>query len=161
MLFASEEEIILFLNKTANKVLPVVQGKILNKLKDNIFKYTYSWDYFPNKVYADGSGNPTFEFQNSWEWKEVSSTMYSIVSNLFQNWMSMTFKTANRENPGGIHAYGGKEDIREKLASLLNIDGKFGHKERQPFWDITIEELDKDIYNLFEKEFKKYGVIRF
>lgn len=126
-----------------------MSGEIRERLVHHIQAYTYY--PLPNKVYEGGSGEPSFEFEQSYRWKGVKMSLSQVSNELYNAWEKMTIDKST-----GRHWEDGK-DMRKQLADMLNVDGVVGHKKRKPYWDLFIEETDKTIDDRFKGKLKKMG----
>ena len=150
----------LILSSIVEDVIDEVSNKILARLQWNIMKYTYMFDYFPNKIYFDNTGNPTFEFLHAWVRDDIRKAGKSLTRQIFYDYSNMKFDPKKY-----LHGSPSRGDEREKLAEILNVSGKPGEweaKERAPYWKITIEELFGGglITQMFDDAFRKRGIIR-
>jgi hypothetical protein len=146
----------------AEQIIDIVSDRIYKKLRWNIMQYVYAHGGLPNKIYEndgspEGQRMPSFEFMDAFHWDnlhwenlQVAST--SLTRELFYDWSGMTV------NPSTGRHYQEGTDTREALADFLNIDGVFGFKERLPFWDITISEIDSEIDSYFKDAISLLGI---
>jgi len=160
MSYSNQKELDVAISKALEKCVNYLSDKMLKCLKDRIWEDTYSKDYYPNKVYVD-DGIPTFEFLNAFEFEGIKTRISEVSNKLFYNWMDMSSPSMGRPYVHGNYEKG--EDRRSDLASILNVTGKdgnndFGGKERAPFWDNTIKEINdnfdkwaREAYNLYLK----------
>jgi hypothetical protein len=150
-----------------DKVIEEVSKKILKILQKHIKEDVYEFDG-SNKVYFNGSGKPTFQFYQAWDWKAMKKTVNQITKELVYDPRNMDF-----DPDKWLHgSFAG--DARKTLMDILNKpfkgDGmrtsslKFGNtflsKRRRPYWDLTIEELNETIDRLILSELQKFGNIR-
>lgn len=161
MNFKTPQQYKLAVEKILQNVINEIADEILEKLKQNIITYTYEYDYFPNKIYANGSGEPTYEFLDSWFVDKASIIANQIVGEIFHNPMSMSAPSASQPYVHGNYRQG--TDRRTRLADILNVSGvdsenDFGGKLRQPYFDKTIEWLNKNWNTLGKKHLAKYGI---
>jgi hypothetical protein len=122
-------------------------------LQRMIWEKTYNFEYYPNKMYYNGTRNATFQFYRAFKWKKIEWGLMSIKRELFYDWQSMKFDPTTF-----LHADALGNDMREQLADILNINGTAGRKLREPFWDITINDLfiNDGIKGLFDSALNKY-----
>jgi hypothetical protein len=122
-------------------------------LQKMIWEKTYSFEYYPNKMYYNNTKNATFQFYRAFRWKKIERSLTEVKRELFYDWESM------RTDPATfLHADPSGTDMREQLADILNVSGEAGDKQRQPFWDITIADLFAagGIKDLFDSALNKY-----
>lgn len=147
----------------AEKVIENVSLKVLEYLKVNIKKYVYEYGD-SNEIYHAGTGEATFEFYNSFIWKDMVKSVSLVTKELFYDYSKMDYKKEtwlHGSDPAKVKEQGG--DARKFLAEILNVEGHtsklFISKKRRPYWDITIEELfdGKEMDKMFDAEFRKAG----
>jgi hypothetical protein len=148
----NQKEIETVLNRILLDVINEVSVLVRKELQEEIKESVYEFDYFPNKFYEGGSGNPSFEFEESFRWKETRVSKNEVSKQLFNSWQSMTVDKLT-----GRHFEGGK-DMRSKMADLLNVDGVVGHKERSAYWDNFVSLMDNEIDTFFLDAIKKRGL---
>ena len=118
-------------------------------------------------IYFDGSGRPTFQFYEAWDWLGIKRTLGSVIRELMYDPSNMDYDPNTWLHGSTI---GG--DARSNLADILNkpfkgdgmrtsglmIGNSYFSKKRKPYWDITIEELfDKGkIKEMIDKELAKF-----
>jgi len=150
----------------SEEVIEKVSAKILKKLQANIKKYVYEYGG-ANKVYYDGSGKPTFQFFEAWDWQSIKHTLSSVARELMYDPSGMDYDPET-----WLHGstFGG--DARANLADILNkpfrgdgmrtsglmMGNSYMSKKRKPYWDITIDELfDRDgIKKMIDIELRKF-----
>ena len=134
-------------------------GISMGYLQKMIWEKTYTNDYFPNVAYytpikskkyallqeyiltdeINEGAMPTFQFFRAFRWRPIKRGINDIKKQLFYDWGSMQYN-------GDTFLHGNPDmDMREQLADILNVSGSPGsftrNKMRQPYWDITINEL--------------------
>jgi hypothetical protein len=158
----------LIYTKLLNNIVDGISKEILEKLKDNINQYTYTYEHgdFYNFKYSgkklsnykiftqERTQLPTFEFREAFEINKLKTIIGKVVSQIFYNYQSMSVVPKY-----GIHYDNEFGDSRKKLAEWLNIDGEFGGKERKPYFDLTLQWIDNNLFNLIDKHFKQNGII--
>jgi hypothetical protein len=146
------------LSKVMVKVIEDVTNFMMIELEDSIEKNTYKFDYYPNIYYYNGRKTPTRQFEHAFHFDEIVNNMREVIAELSYHWQEMDW---DQETLHGND----KDDMRERLAELLNIDGLSGMKERQPYWDIFIEDmfqggkLKRAFDQAMKVEFGKIGAI--
>lgn len=157
----NQDQLILAMNGIAEQVIIIVSEKVLQQLQENINKYTYEYGGYPNKDYYHGFGIPTFQFKRAWELSNIKKEILNVTRELFHNWAKMDYEP-------DFYLHGSEEygDVREMLAEYLNVSGNAPtsvfYKERQPYWDITMEELfgGGGLEKMFSQELSKFGFIK-
>jgi hypothetical protein len=119
------------------EVISEVSPDIRERIVKHIIAYTYEFDPRPNSVYEGGSGQPSYEFEQSYRWRGVKRSLREVSNELFNDWAQMTVDRVT-----GRHWDNG-EDFRKQLASAMNIEGTFAHKKRAAYWDRFLLEMDK------------------
>lgn len=156
----------LALSKIAERVISNVSAQVLKYLRENIIKYVYEYGS-SNEIYHAGSGEATYEFYNSFEWKEIKRNVAILSKELFYNYSKMNYDKntwLHGSDPAKIKKQGG--DARKFLADILNVEGLTSSlwisKPRRPYWDITIDELfnNRKIDKMFDVELRKVGFKR-
>ena len=151
-------------------IIDDISNEILAVLKHSIDLNTYEYEHGDpyNYQYAkfnrsDWTGKnkkrtalPTFEFREAFMVDTIKNTISSHINEIFYNWRSMSI-----DKDMGIHYDMVKGDIREALATMLNIDGELGGKARQPYFDITMTWIDANWDRLISKYFRKYGITHY
>jgi hypothetical protein len=143
------------LGEIAERAINAVSQDIYDKENDrgrlyaNILADTYEADGEPNHYYLGGSGKPSYEFLNTWDWTKTVNTPLGVMKKLYYDYGSMQYDPENY-NPGDPK----RGDQRAILADLLNITGSdngyFGGKYRKPFWSDTMTDL-----------FERGGIVEF
>lgn len=136
------------------EVIDSMSPEIKQMLQDKIIRYTYEYDYFPNYKYedlSDRSGIPSFEFLNAFRWKGSKKSLNQVSNEFFYMWSSM------KTDPNTGKHYEGR-DTRKDLADMLNTIGIVGHKQRGNYWDIFLDELDKEIDGMYLRALKQAGL---
>lgn len=146
----------------AATIIRNVSKRVLELLQDNIKEYVYN-SHGPNSVYLNGSKKPSYEFLNAWKWDDIEKNIQGVTRRLFYNWQGMGVDEGGYKH-SSVSEYW-PIDTREYLADYLNVHGKDSSLwisvERQPFWNITIAELEAQfIYKWFDEEARKLGLIR-
>lgn len=164
------------LNSVIEEVLESVSKRVLDALKQHIYKDTYKFEYWPNRMYHSrgaGDGYPTFQFLDAWKLSEMKRTVSGAVKELFYDYSGMDF-----EAESWLHGsrWG---DARENLAEILNVAGYtsslmvssvVGHyvpndrpfsKFRAPYYDLFITDMfaKGELQSIFVEEFAEMGFI--
>lgn len=153
----NESQIQSVLMSILEEILVKTEDEIREKLVYYIRKKTYQNDYFPNKYYqdgdgTDGSGEPSYEFEQAWEWNGMKVSKKELSDKLYYGWRNMTV-----DRLLGRHWEDGR-DTRESLAEMMNVSDIVGYKEREPYWDIFINEINNKIYSMWKKELISKGL---
>jgi hypothetical protein len=147
------------LKKAITSCIEHLSDKILECVQDHIQKDTYG--SLPNKVYNNGTGNPTFEFKNAFKFEGIKNSVKEISNKLFYDWTTMSTPSQSNKYLHGNFNEG--QDRRSILAELLNVNGidggnDWGGKERQAFWDNALKDINnkfdgwaREAYNKFMK----------
>lgn len=152
----NDKEVSQYLFKVLIEVIKRMEDRIRDELVDYIKTSTYQNDYFPNYVYENGdgsfgSGQPSFEFEQAWRWKGMIVTRKQISDELFYAWKNMTIDRVT-----GRHWNG--KDTRSILADMMNVSGVVGNKDREPFWDLFIAKIDREIDTMWRAELIREGL---
>ena len=150
-------------------VIENASSAILDKLQDDIMTYTYTLEYFPNKMYHSSlpkgsSYHPTFEFMLAWVFSSMKRTVTGRVKELYYDSSQMNFDP-NTWLHGST--FGG--DARANLADILNVSGytselmagsRHFSKLRQPYWDLFITSMvvKGEVNTLFRNELSRMGI---
>ena len=137
-------------------VIKEVSAKALVLLEKHLMDDVYKYDYYPNKVYEDGTGKPTFQFQKAFAFKEISKVLNTVSSTLFYDYETMD--SPSPEHPTRHGNYKKGRDNREQLAEMLNKRAIVGGKMRNLYWDNFINELSQNIDEWFYSEYSKKGI---
>jgi len=153
----NEKDIEIALNRVLLEVVKEVGVVMRERLVEYIKESTYRNDYFPNYEYENGdgsagSGEPSYEFEQAWRWKGSVASLKEISDELYYAWENMTI-----DRFSGRHWEDG-QDTRKKLADMMNVSGIVGHKEREPYWDLFIKEMDKTVDSLWKKKLQSKGL---
>jgi hypothetical protein len=156
----NNNQLVKLFSTIATAIIFQVSEEVLEILRKNIEDYTYG--ELPNIEYYDGTGKPTYQFLNAFEFTKIKKQLNTVLTELWYDWMSMEY-----DGETWLHGYPG-EDNRQTLADILNVDDYLGFsshgKPRKPYWDITINELfnggrlEKLFDDYTEFEFKKRGI---
>jgi hypothetical protein len=147
-----------------DSVASEVYGKEENKglLYGNILGYTYGFNLgrIKNEMYWNETQEPTYEFLNSFEWTSTVDTPFGTTKKLYYNSDLMAYDPETYK-----HGSQKRGDQREVLADLLNVSGMdrdsdFGGRWREPFWNITLSELEKAIPDFFDDILYAQGFTR-
>jgi len=149
------------LSEIAESVILSASKDILNLLQKRIMEDTYLYDTNPRTWYYDKTGKPTYEFLNSFRWKDVSNTVVEVTRELFYNWESMSYNAAKFKHGSFLSG-----DMRKQLADILNVNGidtpnDWGGRERLAYWDNFLDDLFNStrLVNMFKKYLSKYGQV--
>lgn len=132
--------------------------EIRERLVKHIQLYTYEFDPRGNYRYehgdgkTEGSGEPSYEFEQSYRWKGIKVSLGQVSNELYNAWESMTIDRST-----GRHWDNG-QDFRKQLADAMNVNGVFAHKKRKAYWDLFVEELDKTFDARFVSALKRAGL---
>jgi len=153
-------ELAAVLNEIVDKIMPIVQKNISEELHENILKWVYYEDYFPNKYYYNKTGIPTWQFLNSFLWKDNPISTLGSSKILYYAWETLSFDPLT-----ALHGSERGGDARENLAEILDVEGYdkgiFGGKLRGAFWKNTMDDLlSGTIESWFKTQFANYGVIK-
>jgi len=168
-------------------ILRIVISNACEKIKDVLYAHilqdTYLYDERANKTYVTGykKWQPTImftdpiyssvmgartytndkgeiaqselaslQFLNSFRWEDsLEETVNSVANRLF---FDNELEVNTRYN---FH-------VADNFAEMFNTSGEVSGKERLPYWDLFIEELNgsgfDSIENILKREFSKYGI---
>ena len=147
-----------------SSVLPKIQNQVLEVVQDHILRDTYGASRrgeSVNKLYADGSGKPTYEFLDSFLWAKTKKTINGMVANLYHDYTKMINRSPSSSYPYGTHTDSGMDyNFRQGIADALNNSGYIYGKNREPFWDNAINEINDNIYKWIDKELRPLGFTR-
>lgn len=164
---------IFLMQNIMERVIKRVSADVLEIVKMYIDSNVYeaAQDVSPRKWYVDKTAKPTYEFRNAFHFGEIEKGINSLVTSLFYDWETMSVGTTNLEssdNKSGdyIHTQGG--DFRRQMAEAFNVDGfvdgDFGSRKREPYWDNIIMDLFESgtLKKLFDtyiiEEFRVFGI---
>ena len=133
------------------EVISEMSSDIRERIVEHIRRYTYEFDPRPNAVYEGGSGEPSYEFEQSYRWRGIKRSLTEVSNELFNDWSKMTIDKST-----GRHWDNGR-DFRKQLADAMNIEGTFAHKKRAAYWDRFLAEMDKTIDVRFRDKLKSNG----
>lgn len=143
-------------------VIEDVSDWLLDKLVQQIKKDVYG--KVPNKWYTKGSGKPTFEFLNAWEWTKLKKTSNQFIRELYFNRSTLVSDPNGWIHRSNVYGWGSSVEYIEKI---LNVSGFTSSLEmfhvpsaiRKPYWDnfiekwITSGKLDKEIQKRLQRAF--------
>lgn len=162
-LIKTKTELNQILTKKLMDAINIVCNKIENKLKKNIIDYTYNYDNQPNTWYK-----PTYEFYNSFYMAKAKKNMRgAITAWIVHDYTRMSApkysSSPNSQLPYQHGNYNEGIDRRKQLAAILNVDGENGSydfrgKQREPFFDLTIQWIEDNWFDLINNAFKQVGL---
>lgn len=143
------------------RVVHAVSARVKNHLLENIQKYIYDYGDGKRTVYYNGAVEPTYEFYNS-----IIEEMTLHINDYVEYTISSDPDRMECDTETGLHGdyYDGEAvDNRENLMKYLNENisslGEGWWTKRQPFFDITLQELDSGLVcEFFEDEMAKLGI---
>lgn len=157
----NEKQLLKIMEEKATKALNNITEEVLELFKtEYIDKYVYN-SHGPNKVYHDGSSQPTGEFREAWQWADLKKATNSLVTYMWYNPGKLSFDVDSFKH-GSI--YGTPEDARASLMDILNKQGY----SSSLFLSVSrsVAYFDQFIIDLFDngkldqiiaKHFKKEG----
>lgn len=159
-MITNQEQFNKALKAALTNCIEYISDKMLQCLQEHIMEDVYYYDT-PNTWYNNGSGNPTYEFLNAFEFEGVQQKAKEVSNTLFYNWMEMSSPSSSNKFLHGNYEEG--IDRRASLAEILNVNssspaGSFDlrDKQRQPYWDNAIEEMNRK-FGIWAKEaYNKY-----
>lgn len=162
-LIKTKKELEKVLSNKLEQVVNIIGKQIEEQLKKNIIEHVYNVE--PNKWY-----NPTYEFYNSFNWQNARKEIDGIVrGQILYDYLKMSLPVPDNIKGSQLPYQHGNiwtknKDIRSKLAEFLNIDGHnrglpmFQGKQREPFFDITLEWIDENFDTMVKNAFLKVGL---
>lgn len=147
------------LNAAITKCIGDISNKILECVQDHIWQDVYSYAYYPNVAYDNGSGTPTFEFRDAFRFEGIKKSVDEISNRLFYDWSTMSKPSQSNKYLHGNFNKG--EDRRSILADLLNVNGidggnDWGGKERNAFWDNALKDINSKFDGWAREAYNKY-----
>lgn len=137
--------------------------EVLKLFKKNyIIKYIYN-GHKQNVIYHAGSGRPTYEFLDAWEFTQITKQLNILSATLFYNPKSMSF-----DQTTFLHGsrYSRPNDVRNNLMDILNKSGYSSSlwlsvSRSVPYWDKFIVDMFSggELTKIINKHFKDEGFI--
>ena len=171
--FTNARELNKFMQKKIELLVDLLADDFIEILKSHINTDTYGisayekgkpainyiYEYNKNNETVN-KGTPTYEFRDiAWD-KEVKKQVSGYISKVFYNYENLTPPSKNRPYTHGSYYVWG--DFREHLPEVLNNDlpqgSLFSAKDREPFWDNSVNEFANKFNNLVLKHCKKLGL---
>lgn len=146
------------------RILEKLAGEALNDASDEVLE-VFKNNYIMGYAYID---NPreyerTFEFKESWEFKDLKKEANSLLKELWYNPNNM--KTFNPDKFIHGSRYSKPNDIRDNLPSIL--EGKrsslwLSVDRKGKFWEEFIKKMfdSGELEKILTKHFSKRGFIR-
>lgn len=151
------------LENKMERAINIICEKIEKVLKQNILDYTYNYDPQPNTWYQ-----PTYEFYNSFYMENAKKELDGIIRGwVVHDYMVMSApKYSSSKSSQEPYQHGNFNegiDRRKQLASILNVAGEnggydFRGKQRQPFFDLTIQWIEDNWFYLVDNAFSQVGL---
>ena len=162
-LIKTKAELNQVLTQKLTNAINIICSKIESKLKKNIMDYTYNYDLEPNTWYQ-----PTYEFLNSFYMTKAKEGLNgAITAWVIHDYTRMSAprysSNPNSQLPYQHGNYSDGIDRRKQLAAILNVSGEnsdfdFRGKQRQPFFDLTIQWIEDNWFDLINNAFKQVGL---
>lgn len=157
--FTSMEQLRKYINNKAKKALDIISAKIEKQLRLNIERYTYG---DTENAWYERTG----EFLESFYAEKSQEIAGEIIGWVIHDPMVMSAPINRGDEAQETFRHGNALkgiDRREKLAEILNVSGVNGSfdwkgKERQPFFDITIQWLEQSFDKLVIDAFRQVGL---
>jgi len=174
----NQKDLEILLEKVAEEIIEEVAEDVMENLRSQILDNVYtiaSW-YAPDDNMKP-TGEPTWEFLNSWNWKPLKKTLKTMSKKLFYDYAGTGMSNNSRR---WIHGspIPGYADSRKNLEDILNnkftgynygptsslVDGAgnyFSH-ERTPYWESFIRDMidNGGLEILFDIAFYKRGFVK-
>lgn len=147
-------------NLVAENAIKEVGEKALTLLRNYISKDTYGTPHSSfTPEYANGTGEPTYEFLSSFVLDNVQRIGNEVSQELFYDPTSLSM-LPHSNGHWGIHSDIHGNDSRENLASYLNTNGFPGISpvERLPFWDDFLNDFNNKYLQWFKEAFQNNGI---
>lgn len=120
--------------------------------------------------HKDHNRMPTFEFRDAWTISNTDVQPTYITKNIFYKWQDMSNDPDTWLH--GSNVKGWPQDVREFLPAILDVtgptsnlmagSGRFFSKMRGSFYTewLYLLFVENDIQKRFDRELKKYKIIR-
>ena len=162
-LIKTKSELKRFLENKMEGAINIICNRIEQVLKDNIIKYTYNYDPYPNSWYQ-----PTYEFYDSFYMQKAKKELNGLI----RGWVIHDYRIMSAPRYNGIEGsqipyqhgdFFNGIDRRKELANILNVSGENGSydfrgKQRQPFFDLTIQWIEENWFYLIDDAFSQVGL---
>lgn len=146
-LASNQKQLEMLLQPRIEKALNYTIDKMYDELQRHILEDVYYYDYYPNKKYAYGSGYATMDFLNAFKRTEARKVDHGLARSILYYYQTMRTDSEN-----GIHV-NGTYDLREDLATLLNVKGMFAKKERNAYWNNFLDAVKEHLLEWFKEGF--------
>lgn len=116
----NQNDLTKLLESQARLALESATEELLDLFKtEYIQKYVYD-GHSPNEMYHGGSGKPTGEFMEAWQWTELKKVTNKLITEMWYDPSKLqydmgTFKHGSK--------YSTPKDVRKTLMDILNKDG--------------------------------------
>ena len=149
------------MEEKAKIALENVTDEVLELFKrDYVDKYVYN-SHGVNQTYHNGSGKPTGEFREAWEWEDVKKVTNSLVTTMWYNPQNLSF-----DSESFLHGskYSSPTDVRNTLMDILNKSGYSSSlwlsvSRSVAYWDEFISDMfgSSKLDSIIKKHFVKQG----
>lgn len=162
-LIKTKSELKRVLGNKMELAINIICKNIEKVLKQNILDYTYNYDPEPNSWYR-----PTYEFYDSFYMEKAKKELNGIIRGwVIHDYMVMSApKYSSLKSSQEPYQHGNFNegiDRRKQLAAILNVSGEnmdydFKGKQRQPFFDLTIQWIEDNWFYLINNAFSQVGL---
>lgn len=160
----SEQDLNQFLERAIEEALDAASEELLEVFKKKyIQKYVYE-SHGINEIYHGGSGKPTREFSEAWDWTKIKKQLNLLTKELWYNPSKLGFdmETFKHGSP-----YSTPPDSRASLMDILNKSGYSSSlwlsvNRDVPYWDKFVEDCFSGglLERTLSKHFLAKGFIR-
>lgn len=165
-LIKTKSELKKILENKMERAINIICEKIEKVLKQNILDYTYNYDPQPNTWYQ-----PTYEFYESFYTQKAKKKLDGMIKGwIIHDYTIMSApKYSSSKSSQLPYQHGNFNegiDRRKQLAAILNVSGEnsdydFRGKQRQPFFDLTIQWIEENWFYLLNNAFNQVGLKTF
>ncbi|MEG1567816.1 MAG: hypothetical protein RR313_11045 [Anaerovoracaceae bacterium] len=144
-----------YIERDIQFVLQDTGKEILEMMQNSMDKWIYEY-HKPNKMYAYDTGNPTYEFWNSWRSFVRKSETDGLYAKIESDEKSMSY-----DSEYGVHG-NSYQDLRNKMSGIINngVGGSDWYNKPRPFFDEVIGKLDAGgyIWEMIEQKMRQRGL---
>jgi hypothetical protein len=138
----NEQELNQLVEKLAREAIESITIEVLNLFKTYVYKHVYT-SHGSNAIYHDGSGLPTYEFMEAWQWSEIRKQLDVISTQMWFNPGRMDFDMDTFKHGS---KYSTPPDARASLMDILNKTGYSSSlwlsvSRKVAYWDEFISDM--------------------
>lgn len=109
----TESQLQKILENAVREILEDITKQLLESLQQQILKDVYTT---PNTWYHDGTGSPTMQFLNAWDWDAIKKSGNKLVTELYMHKDMLTY-----DQETWLHGSPLWGDARDYLDDILNL----------------------------------------